>query len=75
MNHAILGMKTYKGKKIVREFEEKINKWKCKLKDFLMPILKKLVIEINIPNFISLFLGNIQTKYYYVLKCQTFKLL
>ena len=34
----------------------KINIWKSNLKHFLMSILQKHVIEINIPNFIYLYL-------------------
>ena len=46
-----MGIKTYKGKKIMGEHEEKINIWKSKLKHFLMSFLQKQVMEINNPNF------------------------
>ena len=56
MNLIFFEIKTYKEKKIMREHEENINILKSKLKHFLMSILQKHVKEINLTNFISLYL-------------------
>ena len=51
-----LGNQDIQRKENIEKSKEKINIWKSKLKRFLMSILQKQVMEINIPNFISLYL-------------------